>query len=131
MSSAGGLPTCIKRLEDVPPPFREGLSNRIGESESVVDLMFRPAFRAGKFSTLASVLCATDSRWFVVLLQDDGSVRVDTASYETTLLLELTLILLYGQLKMDFVYDGQVRSTALHFNTVMKDDYWKALQTIL
>jgi hypothetical protein len=93
--------------------------------------MFSPAFRAGKFSTLASVLCSTDSRWFVVLLQDDGSVRVDTASYETTLLLELTLILLYGQLKMDFVYDGQVRSTALHFNTVMKDDYWKALQNIL
>jgi hypothetical protein len=131
MSSADEFPTSIKRLEDVPPPFREALSNCIGETELVVDLMFSPAFRAGKFSTLASVLCATDSRWLVVLLQDDGSVRVDTASYETTLLLELTLILLYGQLKMDFVCDGQVRSTALHFNTVMKDDYFKVLQNIL
>ena len=131
MSSAGEFPTCIKRLENVPTPFREALSNCIGESESVGDLMFSPAFRAGKFSTLASVLCLTDGRWFVVLLQDDGSVSVDTASYETTLLLELTLILLYGQLKMDFVYDGQVRSTALQFNTVMKDDYCKVLQNIL
>jgi hypothetical protein len=94
-------------------------------------LMFSPAFRAGKFSTLASVLCVTDSRWLVVLLQDDGGVRVDTASYETTLLLELTLILLYGQLKMNFVCDGQVRSTALHFNTVMKEDYFNVLQNIL
>ena len=131
MSSADGFPSCIKHLEDVPPPFREALSNCVGESESVIDLMFSPAFRAGRFSTLASVLCVTDSRWLVVLLQGDGSVTVDTASYETTLLLELTLILLYGQLKMDFVCNGQVRSTALHFNTVMKDDYCKVLQNIL
>jgi len=107
------------------------LSNCVDETESVVDLMFSPAFRAGKFSTLASVLCVTDRRWFVVLLQDDGSVSVDTASYATTLLLEWTVILLYGQLKIDFVCDGQVRSTALHFNTVMKDDYFKVLQNIL
>jgi hypothetical protein len=131
MSSVDGFPTCIKRVEDVRSPFREALSNCIGENEAVIDLMFSPAFRAGKFSTLASVLCVTDSRWLVALLQDDGGVRVETASYETTLLLELTLILLYGQLKMDFVYDGQVRSTALHFNTVMKDDYFKVLQNIL
>jgi hypothetical protein len=131
MSSVHEFPTCIRRVEDVPPPFREALLNCIGDSESVIDLMFSPAFRAGKFSTLASVLCVTDSRWLVVLLQDDGSVAVDTASYETTLLLELTLILLYGQIKVDFVCDGQVRSTALHFNTVMKDDYFKVLQNIL
>jgi len=131
MSSADEFPACIKHLEDVPSPFREVLSNCVDETESVVDLMFSPAFRAGKFSTLASVLCVTDRRWFVVLLQDDGSVSVDTASYATTLLLEWTVILLYGQLKIDFVCDGQVRSTALHFNTVMKDDYFKVLQNIL
>jgi hypothetical protein len=131
MSSVREFPICLQRLEDVPPPFREALLNCIHETESVVDLMFSPAFRAGKFSTLASVLCVTDSRWFIVLLQDDGSVSVDTASYEATLLLELTLILLYGQLKIDFAGDGQVRSTALHFNTVLKDDYWKVLQNIL
>jgi hypothetical protein len=131
MSSLDDFPTCITRVENVPPPFQEALSKYIEKSELVIDLMFSPAFKAGKFSTLASVLCVTDSRWFVVLLQDDGSVSVETASYETTLLLELTLILLYGQLKFDFVCNGQVRSTALHFNTVMKDDYCKVLQNML
>jgi hypothetical protein len=131
MSSADVFPTRINRLEGVPTPFRETLSDRMSENELVIDLLFSPAFRAGKFSTLASVLCATDRRWLVVRLQDDRSITVDTASYETTLLLELTLILLYGQLKMDFVSDGQVRSTALQFNTVMKDDYCEAMQNIL
>ena len=131
MSSVEQFATCIKRIEDVPKPFGEALSNRICANEAVVDLIFSPAFRAGRFSTLASLLCITDSRWLVVLLQGDGSVTVDSASYETTLLLELTIILLYGQLKIDFVCDGQVRSTALQFNTVMQQTYCEALQDIL
>jgi hypothetical protein len=131
MSSIEQFATCIKRLEDVPTPFREALSKRIRENEAVVDVILSPPFRAGKFSTLASVLCITDKRWLVVLLQDDGSITVDTAAYETTLLLELTIILLYGQLKIDFVCDDQVRSTALQFNTVMKDTYCEVLQNIL
>jgi hypothetical protein len=131
MSSANEFPAHFKHLEDVPTPFRETLSNYVGKSEAVIDLMFSPAFRAGKFSTLPSVLCVTDSRWLSVLLLDNGRMTVDTASYEETLLLELTLILLYGQLKIDFVGDGQVRSTALHFNTVMKDNYCDVLQNIL
>jgi hypothetical protein len=131
MGSADVFPARINRLDGVPAPFRETLADRISEDELVIDLLFSPAFRAGKFSTLASVLCATDRRWLVVRLQDDRRVTVDTASYETTLLLELTLILLYGQLKMDFVSEGQVRSTALQFNTVMKDEYCEALQNIL
>ena len=131
MSSADEFPVIMKRLENVPPPFREGLSNCMGEKEAVLAVTFSPAFRAGKSSTLASVLCVTDSRWVVALSHHNGSITVDTASYETTLLLELTLILLYGQLKIDFLCNGQVRSTALQFNTVMKDNYWDLLQNIL
>jgi hypothetical protein len=131
MSSVEQFAASIKRVEDVPTPFREALLKRIRENEAVVDLIFSPAFRAGRFCTLAALLCITDSRWLVVLLQGDGSITVDTASYEATLLLELTIILLYGQLKIDFVCDGQVRSTALQFNTVMKHTYWEALQDIL
>jgi hypothetical protein len=131
MSSADGFPASMKRLENLPPAFQEGLSNRIGENESVLEVMFSPAFRAGKSSTFASVLCVTDNRWLVALSQKNGSITVATASYEATLLLELTLILLYGQLKIYFVCDGQVRSTALQFNTVMKDNYCELLQNIL
>jgi hypothetical protein len=131
MSSVEQFPARVERLEDLSTPFREALSKRVHEDEAVIDLMFSPAFRAGKFSSLASALCITENRWFVVLSQEDGSTTVETASYESTLLLELTIILLYGQLKMDFVVDGQVRSTAIQFNTVMKDEYCEILQNIL
>jgi hypothetical protein len=131
VSSVEQFASCMKRLEDAPKPFREALSKSVRENEAVLGLIFSPAFRAGRFSTLASLLCMTDSRWLVVLLQSDGSITVDTASYETTLLLELTIILLYGQLKIDFVRERQVRSTVLQFNTVMKQIYCEALQDIL
>jgi hypothetical protein len=131
MSSADEFATCVKRLENLPPPFRKSVSDCIGENEAVLEVMFSPAFRAGKSSTFASVLCVTDNRWLVALSQQNGSITVDSASFETTLLLELTLILLYGQLKIDFLCDGQVGSTVLQFNTVMKDNYWDLLQNIL
>lgn len=131
MSSVEEFPARVERLEDLSVPFREALSKRVHEGEPIIDLMFSPAFRAGKFSSLASALCTTETRWFVVLSQEDGSITVETASYESTLLLELTIILLYGQLKIDFVIDGQVRSTAIQFNTVMKDEYCEILQNIL
>jgi hypothetical protein len=131
MSSVEEFPARVERLEDLSVPFREALSKRVLEGEPIIDLMFSPAFRAGKFSSLASALCTTETRWFVVLSQEDGSITVETASYESTLLLELTIILLYGQLKIDFVIDGQVRSTAVQFNTVMKDEYFEILQSIL
>jgi hypothetical protein len=131
MSSVDEFPTRIERLDDVPERFREALSTRIPENEAVIDLMFSPVYRAGKFSSLASVLCVTENRWLVVLLQEDGRITVDTAPYEATLLSELTIILLYGALKIDFVSDGQLESTALQFNAVMIDNYWHVLQDIL
>jgi hypothetical protein len=43
----------------------------------------------------------------------------------------LTISLLYGKLKIDFVKDGEVRSAALHFNTVIGHLYCEAIYDIL
>jgi hypothetical protein len=63
--------------------------------------------------------------------ENDGITTVAESSYDSTLLVELTLILLYGQLKIDFVQDGEAKSTALHFNAVMQHTYSDAIQYIL
>jgi hypothetical protein len=131
MSSVEQFAAEVAGVENLPAPFRESLTKSIADSEVVSGSLFSPAFRAGRFSTLASVLCVTNSRWLVALMQDNGSVTVDSAPYGTTLRLELTIILLYGQVRIDFVRDGQILSTALQFNTVMKDNYYEALQDIL
>jgi hypothetical protein len=131
MSSVGDFATCSKRIEDTPPPFREALLQRVDEQENIRHLIHSPAFATGKFSTLASLLCVTDKRWLIVLCERDGSTIVGESPYDSILLVELTIILLYGQLKIDFVSKGEARSTALQFNTVMKRDYFRAVEDIL
>ena len=131
MSSVDQFPTSAARIEDTPSPFREALLQRIHENESVRHLIFSPEFGAAKFRALASLLCVTDRGWLIVLRESDGSTIVDESSFDSTLLVELTIILLYGQLKIDFVLSGEARMTALHFNAVMQHVYSKAVQDIL
>src|SRR5215469_5697200 len=131
MSSVGDFATCSKRIQDTPPPFREALLQRVDEHENVRHLIHSPAFATGKFRTLASLLCVTDKRWLIVLCEKDGGTNVGESPYDSILLVELTIILLYGQLKIDFEFKGEARSIALQFNTVMKRDYLRAIQDIL
>ena len=131
MGSVNDFAVAAARIEDTPQPFREILSQRIPKAEAVRQLIFSPAFVAGKFRALASVLCVTDQRWLVLLGQTDGRVTVDEASYDMTLLVELTIILLYGQLKIDFVANRETRMATLQFNTVMQRSYSAAVEDIL
>src|SRR5271167_1390651 len=110
MSSADQFPMSVTRIEDSPTPFREALLQRIHQSESVRHLIFSPEFGAAKFRALASLLCVTDRRWLIVLRESDGSTIVDESSFDSTLLVELTIILLYGQIKVDFVLKGETRT---------------------
>jgi hypothetical protein len=118
-------------LEAAPSPFREALLQSLRVNEIARQVIFSWEFSAGKFRTLASVLCVTSQRWIMVFKQTDGRVTIDAASFEETLLIELTIILLYGKLKIDFVKDGEVRSAVLHFNTVIGHLYCEAIYDIL
>ena len=131
MSSVGDFATRSLRIEDTPRPFREALLHRVDEGENIRHLIHSPAFATGKFRSLASLLCVTDKRWLIVLCEKDGSTTVGESTYDSILLVELTIILLSGQLKIDFVFKGEARSTALQFNTVMKRDYLRAIQDVL
>lgn len=131
MSSADDFAACAARIEDTPSPFREALSQRISKTESVRHLLFSPAFAAAKFRAFASLLCVTERRWLILLCQNDGRITIDESSYDATFLVELTIILLYGQLKIDFIVDREARAAALQFNAVMQRNYSDAIQDIL
>jgi hypothetical protein len=47
------------------------------------------------------------------------------------MLVELTIILLHGKVKLNFIKGAEVRSAALYFNTVMKSVYHTAVCEIL
>ncbi|MBV8641303.1 MAG: hypothetical protein JO070_07925, partial [Verrucomicrobia bacterium] len=74
MSSVNEFAAAAARMGDTPQPFREILWQRIPKAEVVRQLIFSPAFVAGKFRALASVLCITDRRWLVLLGQNDGRI---------------------------------------------------------
>jgi hypothetical protein len=131
MGSVEQFATCAKSITELSSPYREALLERVSETEDVKHLLFSPAYSTANFQTLASVLCVTNRRWLIVLCEKDGTTTVAECLYDSTLLVELTLILLYGQLKIDFVRDGEAKSTVLHFNAVMQHLYADAIQYIL
>jgi len=131
MGSTRQFAACAKSITELSSPFREVLTERVSETEDLKHLIFSPSYGAANFQSLASVLCVTNRRWLIVLSEEDGHTTVAECSHETTLLVELTLILLYGQLKIDFVQDNEAKSAAVQFNSVMEDNYSEAIQYIL
>jgi hypothetical protein len=120
-----------KNIDDVPSPFREVLTQRIEPEESIRHLIFSPQFSTGRFRTSASLFCVMDRRWMMFLGEDEACTKVAEASFEETSLVELTIILLYGQLKIDFYKEGKAQSAMLNFNTVMDYIYLEAIRDIL
>jgi hypothetical protein len=120
-----------KNFDEVPPEFQESLHHNLLPDESVYHLIFSPEFVTATTHHSASALCITDRRWVIALKERDGAVTTHTATFDETLLVELTIILLHGKIAIHFAKDGETRSAALYFNTVMKTLYYAAVCGIL
>jgi len=131
MSSVEEFPSRAASIKDLPSPFREALLTHIQPGEALQHLMLSPAFAAQKYRARASLFCVTDRRWLIVLKEEDGSATIGQATFEKTLVVELTIILLYGQVRIDFMKEGLTESIALQFNTVVNHLYLCAIQDLL
>jgi hypothetical protein len=120
-----------RSFEDAPLPLQEAICRDLQPNEIVRHLIYSSEFKAGRFRTLESVFCVMDRRWLAVLRRPDGSIILDSAPFDCTLLVELTIVLLHGGLKIDFAKNGEGRSMVLHFNTTMERLYSAAIRDIL
>lgn len=77
------------------------------------------------------MLAVTDSGWLVVSATDDGGTALAKSDFSDTLLLELTLILLVGQLRIAFAAADASRSITIRFETIGDELYRKAIGLIL
>jgi len=77
------------------------------------------------------MLALTDQRWLIFEEEEDESVSVSEAAFDDTLLVELTEILLFGQLEIGFASGGEAQSSAVQFNTSMDKPYREAVQLVL
>jgi hypothetical protein len=119
------------RIDEVPQLFEAALDRNLRPDEAVQHLLFSPEFTSATTHHLASVLCVTDRRWLIALAEPHGAVATQTATFDETLLVEPTIILLHGKIKIDFTQGGEIRSAALYFNTVMKSLYYAAVCEML
>jgi hypothetical protein len=118
-------------VEETPDPFRQCLVENLGPDEAVSLLVYSPVFKSLGRRFDATVIAITDERWLILAEEENGHVRVSGAPFEDTLLVELTEILLFGQMKVDFVSDGKASSSVLHFGLVEEAMYREAGHLIL
>ena len=116
-------------MASVQEPFRSALVRALKDQERTRKLLYSPSFSTVGFNAPATLLVITDTRWLVI--PEETEPHIAQATFDDTLLIELTVVLLYGQLKLDFVREGASARIAVQFDTVSKRDYFEAVELLL
>lgn len=140
MDIDSNFPTKVQTIGDVPEPLRRALKDNIPPNEQVRLIIYSPAFstleelpaQALPSAVLApaTVLAVLHDGWLVATEEEDG-VSVEKSTFDETLCLELTSILLAGELKIFFASVGQPYLATIPFNTVREALYLEAINLIL
>jgi hypothetical protein len=117
-------------VAEIPEPFQRALLDHLSPHEPVSYFVYGPAFSTLNLKVPTTVLTLTDRRWLIVS-EEDGSAAVDECDFGDTLLLQFTSIMVSGELKIDFIKDGEARSSAVQFDTVMEKLYRQAIEPLL
>jgi hypothetical protein len=125
------FPTKLNTVYDAPESFRSALVESLPPSEPIHLLVHAPAFAAGDEKSPATVLAVANNGWLVVSETEDGSATVQKSDFRDTLFLELTSILLFGQLRIAFAAVDTARSVAIKFDTAEDELYREAIDLML
>jgi hypothetical protein len=125
------FPSKLASVEQAPEPLRVAMQDHLSRRDNVRLIVFGPASRLFGKRSSATLLVVTDTGWLMAGDTDDGHAEVAQCGYENTLLIELTAILLRGQLKIDFASQGRAQFVTAEFNTVMEEYYQQAAQLLL
>lgn len=120
----------LASVAEVPEKFRQPLHDALaGRSDTATLIIQSPAFSSYTFSSLANLLVLTEHDW--LLLVDTGhGVKLQSAPYAATRLMELYGVLLQGRFSIEYgaAAPGEF---ALQFNMVSADLFREALTLIL
>jgi hypothetical protein len=76
-------------------------------------------------------LAVTSEGWLVVSESEEGNASVEECKFDDTLFLELTSLILWGELKIHFASVGTSYCAAMRFNTVTEGLYREAIDLLL
>jgi hypothetical protein len=125
------FPTKLDAVSDAPEPLRSALVKSFPSGEPVRLLVHAPAFSTVDEKSPATVLAVTNNGWLVASATDDGGAAVEKSDFSDTLFLELTSILLLGQLRIYFATVGTSYSVTIKFDTVGVEFYREAIGLML
>jgi hypothetical protein len=121
----------LASVDEAPEPLRNALAAALNPDDIPRLLVFAPANRIINKQSPATLLAVLDSGWVVVSGTEETQPSAAHCNFANTLLVELTSILLYGRLRIDFGLNGRAQSTTAQFNTVTEGLYQEATQIIL
>jgi hypothetical protein len=121
----------LKTVDDAPEPLRTVMLAALKAEDSAQFLVFGPAEMTGGERSAATLLAVLNHGWVVVRGTKQTEPVLTRCEFANTLLVEITSILLYGRMRIDFVKNGRVDSVAIHFNTVMEGLYHEASEMVL
>jgi hypothetical protein len=123
----------LDSVHDAPEPLRGALLEKLPSRESIRLLIHAPgvSMREQEPPIAATLLAVTSEGWFVVSESEEDHVSVEKCTYEDTLFLELTSILLWAELKIHFASVGTSYTAAMRFSTVTEEPYREAIDLVL
>jgi hypothetical protein len=121
----------LKTPEEAPEPLRGALLASLAQGETVRLLIFSPADHAIARDSKPTVLAVTDQGWLAVSENDTEVEKVTRCDFANTVLVQMTSILLYGLLRIDFATGGPVLSQTILFNTVTRGLFQEATELLL
>ena len=124
------FPSKLNSIRDAPERLRRGLVENLSSEESARLLVYAPAFSTADENSPATVLAVTNDGWLVAS-ETAGSAIVQKSNFSDTLLLELTSVLLLGQLRIHFATMGKLNSAITTFETTGEDLYREAIDLVL
>ena len=131
MSSVHRFPFKVQDVDHCPDPFQDSLRRAVTSADNVSEIIYSPSFVGGKASLPASVLCLSNRQWVIVHKADKRALEVAQAGFTDTLFVELTVVLLYGKLRIGYAGKDRSGSGVCYFNTVMEGLYTNAIEQVL
>jgi hypothetical protein len=134
VDSAERGPAFAARLNSVaeaPEPLRGAVTRALTPSDNIRCLLFGPTQRVIGRVFPASLMAILDDEWIVAIGDKGVRAEVHRCRFVATLQAELTEILLYGRLRLDFVEQDRALAVEVYFNTVTGWLYQDALALVL
>jgi hypothetical protein len=121
----------LSGLDEAPEPLRSGMRSAIRRQDEPRFLLLNPGRKSKGQCSPARFLALLEDEWLLASGAGETESSLIGARFADTLLVELTVVLLQGQLRIDYATSDGPRSACIEFNAVSESLFREAVRLIL